>query len=998
MEQLNRDDAIAIIGINGRFSGCDNLEDLWTLLSTGKTAIRSHTREQLLAAGKAPSLIDDKNYVANSMLLDGTHFFDHQFFGFSERQGRLMDPQNRLLLESSWHAFEDAGYAPLQTGKEHTVGVFAGKNPSLYYQRNVLPHVLSGKKTVTLSEQLEVDTTNGTDFTAHWLAYKFGFTGPALNIQTSCSTGLSVVAVACQNLLTYHCDLALAAVAGLTLNQQMGYLYQENNVLSADGHCRPLDANASGTVNGSGVVSVVLKRYEDALADRDRIYALIVGVGINNDGSRKQDFMAPGVQGQAQAIRMALSQAALTPNDIDYVELHGTGTKLGDPVEITALKTAYGDMTDRSRPCHLGSLKANIGHLNACAGLAGLVKIVLSMRHHVIPPLANFTSLNPYIQLDQRSFAVNTENVAWEREGDKPHRAGQNAFGFGGTNVHIILEEFFPDESLEPPEKPLLEFPLAFLSAASDSQVRTLLGSWRSFSKNANPRLADVSYTSLAGREHFKHRAAVRLDDWNGLDIEQAVVQKAADDPRFCWIFTGQGETLSPGMGRQLYLRLSAFRHAIDECRSLLGERLAARIWPDSEASWDLHCPSVLQPAIFMMQYALARVWQSLGLEPACVIGHSIGEIAAVCIAGGLSLEQALNLACARGQAFEACAGDHGGMLAVFSEVKALPELPADVVIAAYNAPDVQVVSGGKDKLGEYADSCRVKGIQTFPLNVTHAFHSPLVQNVADEFARNMRNLQTSVPGIPVFSTLTGCRLDAGADMDHWLRHLLSPTLFSDALTEAVKTHGITMAVEIGPRSLLAGLIRKTGIAVAQAARDCDNEYADILEALAQLYRHGFVPRQQGLFPRPGRRITLPGYPFKKVPLWIDPPARQHEEKADEKSLAEDAVASSAVLRSLSTAVDVSGSHEDPDPLDEAEELLNLILSYWREYLGVQVAVPDDDFFAQGGTSLGAILIQEAIKKEFGVSIGMAEFMSARTPQKISDLVLERLMAETVEE
>ena len=1005
MEHLNREDAIAIVGVDGRFPGCENLDQLWELIVSGKSATKDYSREALLEAGEDPQLLNHENYVAKGMPFADIDTFDYEFFGFNERQARYMDPQNRLMLESSWRAFENAGYAPRQIASECSVGVFAGKNPPIYYHENVIPHITQNGQSATLSHQLEVETVNGCDFVGNWLAYKIGFTGPALNIQTACSTGLSAVAVACQNLLTYYCDMALVSVAGLTLNQDRGYLYQENNILSADGYCRPLDADASGTIDGSGVISLVLKRYEDAIEAGDQIHAVIAGVGINNDGLRKQDFMAPGVEGQTRAIRMALAQAGLKSGDIDYMELHGTGTRLGDPVEISALKLACGDMRDRKYPCRLGSVKANIGHLNACAGLAGLVKVMLAMRHHTIPPMANFRSLNPHIALDNREFEVNTVQLPWPREGNTPHRAGVSSFGFGGTNVHLVIEEYLPAAVTMPKQTQVTGPEILFASAASSEQLRPLIESWLRFRQSYGD--ANMSFTSLVAREHLKYRTALVLEAGNMPDLNALEVSEATSAPRMGWVFGGQGEMLSPEMGQQLYQRYTPFRDAVDECRALLGEEQAQLIWPLLGIDWSLHRPAILQPALFIHQYALARLWGALGMKPECVVGHSIGEIAAVCVAGGLTLGSALELARTRGLAFESIDGERGSMLVVFSEHDSMPALEKGLVVAAHNASDVLVVAGAQAALDAYTLRCQEAGVGTYPLKVTHAFHSPMVQKAADYLVQHAPRLHGGKLTFPVYSTLTGQRMEKATDIAHWARHLLSPTLFSEALATATKDHHLGMTIEIGPHSLLSGLVRRTGLTAISSCNHARSEHTDFLSALRSAYGHGFVPKATVLYPDSVEKAVLPGYPFLKNALWIKRPGSgeqtQNEQGSSDSSqrMPERFDGDVAEMAVISQAA--PGDHGEQDEgLDlnesDAAQLQALLVSYWETYLGLSGATPDDDFFSHGGTSLTALQIQEAIKNDLGVSISMSEFMSSRTPRRLNEMVCERLMGEMADE
>ncbi len=973
--RANHEDAIAIIGASGRFSAAATLEALWCLLERGGNAAVRHDRDALLRAGEDAALIDLPRYVPVSMELDGIDCFDAAFFGFSERQARLFDPQNRLLLETAWHALEDAGHAPAAVGKTCRVGVFAGKNPPQYLLDNLGDVYRDVLRSGDVSRQLELLTANDKDYLANWIAYKLGLSGPVLNIQTACSTGLAVVAAACQSLLSYQCDMALAGAAGLNLSRGRGYLHQPDSILCADGVCRPFDAEAAGTLNGNGVAAVVLKRYEDAVEDGDRIDALILGAGLSNDADLKQDFMAPGIDGQAQAIRAALRQAGVGPDDIDYVEAHGTGTRLGDPVEIMALGQAFGSGRNRAEPCLLGSIKGNLGHLNACAGLAGLLKVVLSLRHEALPPQANFTRLNPHIKLDDGRFAVNERLRAWPRRADRPRRAGISSFGFGGSNVHMVLEEA-PAPKM-PPAAPR-SHELVFFSAASERQLQRLGASWAE--ALADRPAADAAYVSLAGRGHFDVRAVrvVGRGERGGEAFADLRPQAVVADPRCCWMFTGQG-VKALGMGRQLAVRYPAFRDAIAECRAALGRETADDVWPERENGAGLQRPSVLQPALFMMQYALSRLWRSVGMAPDCVAGHSLGEIAAACVAGALSAGQGVVLARLRGEAVEAVPSGKGGMLAVVAAAQAMPVLPADLAIAAYNADDLTVVAGPTASVEAFAQECRRDGVATMPLAVSHAFHTPMMAEAAACLARNLDALPARAPAVPMFSSVTGARLEDAPDREYWLRHLLAPTLFAQSLHAAVETRRVTLALEIGPQALLSAVAKRAGVRTVASCVSADSEGSDWLHALGALYVHGLTPDPAGLFPQGGPRLSLPGYPFERKSFWVEAAPAIRYPAAD------------APVASACRAPEAVGEGGPDEPGDE---LLQLLTEYWRTYLGSTDIATDDDFFALGGNSLAAMQIREAIHRDLGTSIEMETFMTVRTLAQLRALVAERVMEE----
>lgn len=969
----DKEAAIAIVGIDGVFPKSVDLEQFWHHLINGRELSTVLTRDALVKAGVDEKLINNPNYVPRTIKIDDVDGFDAEFFCINPQMAKGFDPQNRKILESVWHAIENAGYSPKQLARDYNVGVFAGKDFSEYLLDKLIPEYLNGN--IELPQLLEIFTQNGQDFLANWVAYKLGFTGPVLNIQTACSTGLSALSVAYQNLQLNYCDVALVSAARLEIEEK-GYLYQPGLMYSQDGVCRPLDEKASGIVVGSAVVSVVLKRLTDALSDKDHIWGLIRAIGVNNDGNQKQDFMAPGIKGQSKAIKAAFTRSGLSPNDIDYVELHGTGTKLGDPVEITALKSIYG--IDRESPCVLGSVKANIGHTSSCSGLAGLIKIILSFKNSAIPPLANFETLNPHIKLNSSQFVINKKVIPWRSDGVKPRRAALSSFGFGGTNVHALLEEAPKIQSnhLKFNQNP----GIIFVSAKSEEQVKQLSQEVKKLIIKEQVEIHPLAYTSLIGRTHFDYRAACIV---SGAEPPESLIFSApkpiVDNPCYCLLFTGQGSHLTKKMGRRLYQVYAVFRQAIDDCKSILGSELAERIWPENADSWDLSKPSILQPAIFMFQFAKAKLWQSMGLPFDCVIGHSIGEIAAACISGSLSLEDALTLARVRGESFEIVPTGRGGMLVVFAEEQNMPTLTDGLVVAAYNAKDILVVSGDQNGIAQYSRRCVNHGISTLALNVTHSFHSPILSDVASEFRKKLGFLNSrdiNAPQLPMYSTVTGGLLTTPPDIDYWVRHLLSPTLFDDALTTAVQDGAFSMAVEIGPTSSLATLLKLKQVEVVPAAKESSNEVSIFLNSVATLYQHGFIPDVVGLYPEKKARIPFPGYPFQKNSYWFN--------------LSADAAVSNTNKNNVNAGQKLPDVSEEVTILTK-EKLLKSICVYWQKHLGREKINSDDDFFLLGGTSLTAIQIQADLKKSLNISIGMLEFMTSRTPANLCHEIWENL-------
>ncbi|MCS6844070.1 MAG: type I polyketide synthase, partial [Caldilineales bacterium] len=650
---LNPDAAVAIVGMAGRFPGAPDVETFWEHLRRGVEGVRDFTDEEMLAASASPADLANPLYVRRGGALEGIELFDAAFFGIYPREAEIMDPQQRLFLETAWEALERAGYNP--ETYPGAIGVFAGMGLSTYLMFNLLQN-RSVRETV-LPYQLGL--ANDKDYLATRVAYKLNLRGPSLTVQTACSTSLMAVHLACQSLLNYGCDMALAG--GVTVNprQKAGYLYQEGGILSPDGYCRPFDARANGTVSGNGVGIVVLKRLADALADGDTVYAVIRGTAANNDGSAKVGFTAPSVEGQAEVIANAQAIADVTPDTISYVEAHGTGTSLGDPIEIAALTEVWRRQgANRPHVCAIGSVKSNVGHLDAAAGIASLIKVALALHHEAIPPSLHYTAPNPNIDFVHSPFFVNAALRPWPRTPGRPRRAGVSSFGIGGTNVHAVLEEAPEGVPAPAEERPSRPWQLLLLSArtptALDQATRNLADHLR---RQTDADLPDVAYTLQVGRKHFPHRRMVvcRSAAEGVAALEEPghslTAEAPADPAGVVFMFSGQGSQYV-GMARDLYEREPVFRAELDHCCALLqrhlGFDLRSVLFPapsdETVASHRLIQTAVTQPALFAVEYALARHWMAWGVQPAAMIGHSIGEYVAACLAGVFSLEDALAL------------------------------------------------------------------------------------------------------------------------------------------------------------------------------------------------------------------------------------------------------------------------------------------------------------------------------------------------------------------
>ncbi len=874
---------IAVIGMAGRFPGATNLDQFWQNLSDGVESIKFFTDEELLAKGVDAETLNDPNYVKAEAVLDDIELFDASFFDFTPREASLIDPQHRLFLEHAWQALENAGYAAGE--RQVRTGVYAGESINSYLLSNLYPN----RALMESAGGFQVVINNDRDYLATHIAYKLNLTGPALSVQTACSTSLVAVHLACQSLLNRECDMALAGGVSVGVPHGEGAFHQEGGIISPDGHCRAFDARAQGTVKGNGVGVVVLKRLADALRDGDTIHAIIKGTAINNDGSLKVGFTAPSINGQASVIEEALALGEVEAQTITYIETHGTGTSLGDPIEVAALTQAFRTQTDAKNFCAIGSLKTNIGHTDAAAGVAGVIKTVLALEHKQLPPSLNFTHANPNIDFAGSPFFVNTELKEWQTNG-MPRRAGVSSFGIGGTNVHVVLEEAPPVET-----RPLRTLQLLTLSAKTATALEAARLNLAAYLKqNAETNLADVAFTLQTGRRSFAHRLALVSHDAEeaAAALEAGNVHIDVHDsqhPPVAFMFTGQGAQYVQ-MARELYETEPSFREDVDHCCEILEPLLQLDLrdvlYPPAEraeaASEQLKQTELTQPALFVIEYALGRLWMRWGVRPAALIGHSIGEYVAACIAGIFTLEDALKIVVERGRLMQQA--PHGAMLAVpLSEKEILPLLNGELSLAAVNAPSLCVVSGTVDAVERLEQE--LKDLICRRLHTSHALHSAMMEPLLPTFVAKLRDVKTRPPQIPLVSTLTGTWMTAetAGDANYWARQLRQTVRFADALGEILKEPE-TILLEIGPGQTLSALAKqqhdthgKTRVVLSSLRhpRDSQSDVAYILNTLGRLWTAGVEIDWTALHEPGRRRIPLPTYPFERRRYWIDPPAKQ---------------------------------------------------------------------------------------------------------------------------
>jgi amino acid adenylation domain-containing protein len=961
--EIGQHDPVAVISMAARFPGSATIPAFWDILREGKETISFFTKEELDPA-LSETLVSDPEYVRARGVLDDPAAFDAAFFGIQPKLAQLMDPQQRIFLEIAWEALEKTGYIPSKY--DGRVGVFAGVGNNSYYLNNVL----SNKEMVERVGAFQVMTYNEKDYVASRTAYALDLKGPAVSIHSACSTSLLAIAEAVESLRSGQCDIALAGGAAVTVPVKSGHLYQEGAMLSRDGHCRSFDARGEGTVFSDGAGIVLLKTLEAAEKDGDEILAIIRGVGINNDGAGKGSFSAPSAEGQAGAVSMALEDADVDPASISYVEAHGTATPVGDPIEIEGLNIAFGKQ-DQKQYCAVGSVKSNMGHLTAAAGVAGLIKTVLAMQHRQIPRSVHFEKPNPNIDFANSPFFVNAALRPWETAG--PRRAGVSSFGVGGTNVHVVLEEYPRSEKKSGPGRPLQ---LISWSAKTNSSREAFAGTLAAFvAANPSLNLADLAYT-LSDRADFRSRRFVlasgaeeliaRLRADTVSPTESKLLEENAGELLF--IFPGQGSQ-QVNMGLELYRHEIVFKEAVDRCavflEPLLQDDIRTLIYPDhpgEEASARINDTFYTQPALFVIEYALAQLWMSWGIRPAAFIGHSIGEFVAAHLAGVFSLEDGLKLIATRGRLMRAL--PRGSMLSVrANHQELLSSLPKELSLAAVNSPALCVVSGEDKFIDIFSAFLEGRGISNKKLHTSHAFHSAMMDPIVKPFEQVVRSVTLRVPRTPVISTVTGKWMtdENATDPAYWAAHLRSTVQFSAAIVFALEQQ-YGLMLEAGPGTVGSVLARQQGrpkVPVAISSLDPaagPSAYHSILRAAGQLWLQGVAVDQKAFYGNQQRvKIALPAYAFDRTRYWVEP------------------ATSVPVLRpSLPSA----GTAESKIiPIENNKMRTELLIDRIKEILenasGIEMenVTPEMGFIEMGLDSLLLTQVTLNLKKEFGIPV-----------------------------
>lgn len=949
---------IAIIGMAGRFPGAASVEGLWANLRDGVESVTFFTDEQLLASGVDPEALRNERYVNAGCIIEGVELFDAGFFGFSPREAAGMDPQQRLFLECVWEAIEAAGYDTERL--KGTTSLFAGASMSSYLINNLF----ANPEAFALAGMQQSFLSNSKDSLATLIAYKLNLKGGCYTVSTFCSTSLVAVHLACQSLLDFECDMAVAGGVRIGVPQNAGYWYEEGSIVSPDGHCRPFDANAQGTVFGNGLGAVVLKRLTDALADGDRIEAVILGSAINNDGSLKVGYTAPSVAGQSEVIVEALANAGASPETISYVEAHGTGTALGDPTEMAALTKAFRSGTQKKGFCAIGSVKANLGHLDAAAGVTSLIKTVLALKNKQVPPSLNFQKANDKIDFVNSPFYVNSTLSEWKSHGI-PRRAGVSCFGIGGTNAHLVLQE----SPVAQPAAPSRPYQLLVFSAKTRPALETATRNAIEFFKShpdLNP--ADAAYTLQTGRRAFNHRRAIVCRELSDAAFALETLDSncvATDyqdkrDSTLAFLFPGIGAQYA-GMAEELYRTEQVFREQVDRCAEVLqphiGFDIRSSLYPNGadaeDAARRINQPSIALLTTFVVDYALAKLWMAWGFHPTAMFGYSSGEYVAACLAGVFSLEDVLALVAARGRLIE--------------NKEPLPAMKAD---------------------------CRA-------LDASFASHSSMMEPILDAFAAEVRRTTLSAPRIPFISNVSGTWIspDEAMSPEYWLKHLRSTLPFSDGIGELLKESNAVL-LEVGPGNTLASLAKQhlseSGHQVVLSSMRHPQEQASdaafLLNTLGQLWINGVAVDWSGFYATEKRhRVLLPTYPFERRRHWVEPvepPAgyfaaraglsrKQNPRPATEPEVAQQQLAPrNSELRSTYAA-----------PQSDLEEVL---ITVWQEFFGIDRIGIHDNFFELGGDSLSAVRLTSRVRSLLRANLPPGAVFDAPTVANFASYMIAR--------
>jgi amino acid adenylation domain-containing protein len=972
---------VAVIGMVGRFPGANSITEFWENLCAGRESISFFDLDEI-DPSVDPELLADPHYVRAKGVMAGAEFFDASFFGMGAREAEMMDPQARILMELASAALETVGYTAVDNNK---IGVYAGSADNTYFEK----HLSCQAAVLDRFGEFQTHLVNDRDYFTTRASYKLNLQGPSINVSTACSTSLVAIIQAYQGLLNGQCDLALAGGVAISTPQNQGYLHQEGSIFTPDGHCRPFDAQAQGTSFNNGAGLVVLKRLDEAIAAGDRIYTVIKGVGMNNDGADKVSFTAPSVKGQMKAILQAQQSAGVHPESISYIEAHGTATALGDPIEVEALTQAFRTNTLAQQYCGIGSIKSNLGHLTAAAGVAGFIKTVLALYHRQIPPSINFDRPNPHIDFADSPFYVNDKLVDWP-SGDTPRRAGVSSFGGGGTNAHVILEEP-PQVADSSPSRP---YQLLLLSAKTATALERVTSDLQQhLCQHPDLNLADVAFTLQQGRNGFNYRRAIVCQNTAEAiehlatlpHLSTATRQVSTKNPGVVFVFPGQGSQYV-NMGRELYQSEPVFQQAIDTCaeilQPLLERDLREIMYP---ATADLATNTELltqtryaQPALFAIEYALTQLWQSWGIKPVAAIGHSIGEFVAACLAGVFSLADALKLVAMRGKLMWDLPA--GSMLSVrLPAAEVASRLTHEISIAAINSPAACVVSGSTDAIADLQRELEAAEVVCKRLHTSHAFHSPMMEAIVDPFAKLVAQIPLSPPQLPFISSVTAdwITTEQATDPQYWANHLRQPVRFADGIHRIWQQDENYVLLEVGPRQALTILARQQSdrdrqLAIASLANSTtpEAEWPALLQAIGRLWLAGIDLDRSQFYARETRhRLPLPTYPFERQRFWIDPPPAPNFAPAVTQPL--------QTTTSHQPTIVPLVPQTSPTSEPRAVRLLPEIAAVFKDTAGVEIGTSERDatFLELGLDSLSLTQVALSLKKKFQVKVTFRQLL-----------------------
>ncbi|QHG20750.1 type I polyketide synthase [Nostoc sp. ATCC 53789] len=900
---------VAIIGMACRFPGAENISQFWQNLCDGVESISFFSKEEVLNEGIHKQRLENKNYVKAAPIIKNIEEFDANFFGYSTREAMIIDPQQRLFLECAWEALEDAGYDG--NTYEGAIGMYAGAGMNTYFMHNLFPNrnqfnAEDGPNLMMLDSMggFQIQIANDKDYLPTRVSYKLNLKGPSLNVQTACSTSLVAIHTAYQSVVSGECDMALAGGVSVSVPQKAGHLYEDGMILSPDGHCRAFDAKAQGTIFGNGSGIVLLKRLNEAIADGDHIYCVIKGSAINNDGAMKVGYSATSQEGQATGVTESIALAGINAETITYFETHGTGTSMGDPIEVAAMTQAFRSTTNKLGFCAIGSVKTNVGHLQIASGVAGFIKTALALKYKKIPPILHFDQPNPLIDFANSPFYVNKKLQDWKTDGI-PRRAGVKSLGIGGTNACLILEEppnqvkTGRGEGSKNNDYQERSLHLLTLSAKTPKALEELVSRYEHhLESNVELEIADICYTANTGRSHFDHRLAIIAPDTQVLTDELVKISAKEEingvftgkpssnnqSSLIAFLFTGQGSQYI-NMGRQLYKTQPVFRQTLEQCEQILQPYLKKSIldiiYPEDNQKLNssiIDQTAYTQVALFAIEYALYKLWESWGIKPDVVMGHSAGEYVAATVAGIFSLEDGLKLIAHRGRLMQQLSSG-GEMLSVMASIEKVNQLIAPysqkVAIASINGPQSIVISGEAEAIGAVQNSLEAEDIKTKRLQVSHAFHSHLMEPMLADFEAVASEITYNQPNIPLVSNVTGARAENSiATASYWVNHVRQPVKFAQSM-DALQQEGYSIFLEIGPKPTLLGMGRQclpedVGVWLP-SLRPGQEDWQQMLQSLAELYVHGVKVDWLGFDKDYSRsKVVLPTYPFQRQRYWIE--------------------------------------------------------------------------------------------------------------------------------